>query len=331
MLKEALYYKALHNNIVKCYLCPHHCKLKVGQKGSCQVRYNENGKLYTQNYANVSSLALDPIEKKPLYHFFPSKMILSAGTYGCNLSCNFCQNHTIAQEIGKGPYITPNEMLAICLNAQAENSVGLAFTYNEPTIWYEYILEMAQLLKENHLKVALITNGYIETKPLEKLLPFIDAFNIDLKGFTNSFYQRNCKAQIDPVKNVIEKVAGKAHLEITTLLIPDENDDIKEMESLASYIASINPDIPLHLSRYFPAYKLKKLATPLKTMEISKNIACEYLKFVYLGNMVLENNTYCQNCKALLIKRDNYNVDLVNLQGNKCSNCGIDVEFIKNS
>lgn len=328
MLKEALYYKADSDNLIECHLCPHHCKIKSGQKGSCQVRYNENGKLYTLNYANVSSLALDPIEKKPLYHFFPDKMILSAGTYGCNLSCNFCQNYGIAQEVRKGHHIPPSEILSFCLNAQSENSIGLAFTYNEPTIWYEYILKTAQLLKEHHLQVVLISNGYIEVKPLEELLPFIDALNIDLKAFNNSFYQRNCKAQIDPVKNVIERVAGKAHLEITNLLIPDENDNLEEMEALARYIAGINPDIPLHLSRYFPAYKLKRMATPIKTMEISQNIASEYLNFVYLGNMGQESNTYCQNCKALLIKRDNYNIELVNLQNHKCSSCGAIVDYI---
>lgn len=330
MLKEAYFYNKYPDYIVECKLCPHHCKLKAGQKGICQVRYNNNGKLYTLNYANISALALDPMEKKPLYHFYPGKMILSAGTYGCNLSCSFCQNYGIAQEVKKGRFILPKDMVEICLDTKIENSIGLAFTYNEPSIWYEYIIETAKILKEKGMQVVLISNGYIEMEPLEKLLPFIDAMNIDLKAFNNEFYTRNCKAKLDPVKNVIEKVASFIHLEVTNLIITDENDTPAEIKELASYLATINPDIPLHLSRYFPAYKFSNLPTPIKIMEKSYEIAKEYLNFVYLGNMAKENNTYCKECGATLIKRDNYNVEFIHWQNNKCLNCGADINYIVN-
>lgn len=329
MIQEAEFYKLQDDDVAFCELCPHHCQLKSGQTGICQVRRNDKGTLYTLNYANVSALALDPIEKKPLYHFFPGKNILSAGTYGCNLSCNFCQNYGIAQEIGVGRRILPKEMVEITMQTQVENSIGLAFTYNEPSIWYEYIRETAELLQEADLKVALVSNGYIERKPMDELLPYIDALNIDLKAFTKEFYKKNCKAKLDPVKNTIEKAADKVHLEITTLIITEENDSPAELKELVKYIAEINPNIPLHLSRYRPQYKMTNPATPIKTMEIAYEIAKEHLNFVYVGNMGWGNNTFCIDCGTTLIKRNVYQTTLEALEKGKCKNCQAIIDYIQ--
>ncbi len=327
MKKEASFYKRSGDK-VECELCPHNCSLKPGQIGICNIRYNDDGVLYTLNYANVSALALDPIEKKPLYHFYPGKTILSAGTYGCNLACSYCQNYGIAQELGQGRTISPAEMVKISLDAKAEDSVGLAFTYNEPTIWYEYIWDTAYMLKEAGMQVVLVTNGYIGKEPLQKLLPFVDAMNIDLKSFSSEFYRKNCKAKLEPVKATIENALDKVHLEITTLIITDENDNPAEIKELVKYLATLNPDLPLHISRYHPAYKLQNPPTSTRTMEMAYNIAKEHLNFVYVGNMPFANDTYCTSCGANLINRNNYKIKLRAYKAGKCTNCGLDVDYI---
>ncbi|NLB89168.1 MAG: AmmeMemoRadiSam system radical SAM enzyme [Syntrophomonadaceae bacterium] len=331
LLREAMFYDVDNDKRIECRLCPHHCQLKADQLGLCRVRRNDGGVLHTLNYGEVTALALDPIEKKPLYHFYPGTMILSAGTFGCNLSCSFCQNHHIAHEINNGRTILPETMVNICHQAKIEGSVGLAFTYNEPSIWFEYIYDTAKLLKDADMKVVLITNGYIELKPLEKLLPLIDAMNIDLKAFNDHFYKKNCQARIEPVKKVIEKASSHTHVEITTLIITGENDREKEINELTKWLASINPDIPLHLSRYYPAYKFVNEPTPIKTMEIAYDTARQHLNFVYLGNLHgIENNTYCLDCGALLVKRNAYNIKIIDLKGNNCAKCGKDIDYIVN-
>ncbi|HZK42753.1 MAG TPA: AmmeMemoRadiSam system radical SAM enzyme [Syntrophomonadaceae bacterium] len=329
MLKEAMFYKLKNDNIIECELCPHHCLLKSGQLGICRVRRNEAGKLVTLNYANVSALALDPIEKKPLYHFYPGKMILSAGTYGCNLSCGFCQNYNIAHELDNGRFISTEEMLETCLRVRGEDSIGLAFTYNEPSIWYEYIIELSEMLSFAEQKVVLISNGYIETKPLEMLLPNIDAMNIDLKSFSDRFYRKNCGGKLEPVKKVIEKAAEQIHLELTTLIITEENDTVEEISELARWVAAVNPDIPLHLSRYHPAYKFTNEATSVETMELAYETAREHLNFVYLGNLPrTDNNTVCKKCNSVLIRRNAYQIKIEKLKKGQCTNCGSYIDYI---
>jgi pyruvate formate lyase activating enzyme len=283
-MKEAMYYKKLDDKRVLCYLCPHHCNIAEGFRGACRVRKNMDGVLYTLNYNRLAALALDPIEKKPLYHFYPGSYILSAGTVGCNLKCSFCQNYHIAQdEDAETRDITPIQLVNIA--KKYENNIGIAYTYNEPSIWFEFVYETAKLAKDNGLKNVLVTNGFISEEPLKDLLPFIDAMNIDVKGFTEKYYRDVCKGLLEPVKRTVEIAAEKCHVEITTLVVTDLNDSIEEIREIAMWLSSINKDIPLHLSRYFPNYKLSNDPTPVSTLVAAKEEAEKYLNYVYMGNV----------------------------------------------
>lgn len=327
---EAMYYKKLHDNKLQCCLCPHQCLINEGQKGICRVRLNQEGRLFTVNYGEISALALDPIEKKPLYHFYPGSMILSAGTFGCNLACSFCQNYSIAHEAPQTTYMSPEQMVKIAVETRDEGSVGTAFTYNEPSIWYEYIYQTAEKLKEKGLQTVLVTNGFISPEPLKKIIPLIDAMNIDVKAFNNDFYRRNCKASLDHVKAAVEEAVNMAHVEITNLVIPGENDDMAEIKSLAEWLAALDNTIPLHLSRYYPAYKMHKPPTPVETMHQAYNQAREYLEFVYMGNLPgEENDTECLQCGQPLIKRQGYEIDTSGIENHRCASCGAEVSYIK--
>lgn len=244
MKKEALFYETI-DNYVNCKLCPHRCShLTEGQKGICKVREvhkDSDGslKLYSLNYGEVTSLAMDPIEKKPLYNFYPGTYILSIGSFGCNFRCSFCQNYSISQEIAPSKYISPDEMANISLNL--ENNLGLAFTYNEPSIWYEYVYDVCRKIKslnKNH-KTVLVTNGYICEEPLRKLLPYVDALNIDLKG-NDEYYKTLCFGALKEVENSI-RIANEfgCHIEVTTLLIPNENTDDITLKELGEFLSSI--------------------------------------------------------------------------------------------
>ena len=279
-----MYYEN-HGDKIKCFLCPHQCIIKAGKSGLCSVRINNNGVLKTINYGEITAIGLDPIEKKPLYHFHPGKNILSVGTFGCNFSCDFCQNYSIAQYRSKSEDLSPDDLIKGCI--EAENNIGIAFTYNEPSIWYEYIYDTAKKLKENHpdFQVVLVTNGFIEPKPLEKLLPYIDAMNIDLKSFNQDYYKKICGGDLAPVLKTIELASRNCHIEITTLLVNGLNDSKEEVRQIASFVGGISKDIPLHLSRYFPRYKMNRPATEIAIMHDRKEIAKEYLNHVYLGNV----------------------------------------------
>ncbi|MGB4702510.1 MAG: AmmeMemoRadiSam system radical SAM enzyme [Syntrophomonadaceae bacterium] len=331
-LKEALFYQVEDDQKVRCYLCPHRCRLKPEQKGICRVRVNKEGVLYSLNYGQVSSLALDPIEKKPLYHFYPGRLILSAGTFGCNLACPFCQNYSIAHLSPETKYVSPVDLLALALRCQSEGSIGVAFTYNEPTIWFEYVLDCARLLHEHGQQVALVTNGHIEAEPLDELLPYVGAMNIDVKAFNEDFYRRLCKGSLAEVKERVEQAAARTHVEITTLVIPGENDSLEEIDALASWLASINPMIPLHLSRYHPAYQFNRPPTPEKTLLDARKQAQEHLKFVYLGNIGGEDNsTYCPECGHLLVERHYYQTSIAGLENGACSQCGAAIPYLVTS
>jgi len=327
---EALYYEKLDNGVLRCILCPHHCRLKDGQAGLCRVRTNRAGTLCTANYGQISSLALDPIEKKPLYHFHPGSFILSAGSFGCNLACSFCQNYSIAHGLPPTRYMDPQSLGELTLQSKSEGSIGLAFTYNEPSIWYEYILAVAPILNEYGLKTILVTNGYIEKEPLERLLPYIDAFNIDVKAFRQHFYTGLCKGKLQAVKDTVERIVGRSHVEITTLLIPGQNDGEQEIRELADWLASLDQEIVLHLSRYHPTHKLQIPSTPEATIKRAQEIAREYLDFVYTGNLAgEENNTYCRDCGKLLISRNAYSVQVSGIDNGRCTSCHKKPAYIK--
>jgi Pyruvate-formate lyase-activating enzyme len=327
---EALYYDKLDGGAVRCVLCPHHCRLKDGQAGLCRVRANHRGTLFTANYGQVSSLALDPIEKKPLFHFHPGSFILSAGSFGCNLSCAFCQNYSIAHGYPSTRYVEPAAITALARQSQRDGSIGIAFTYNEPSIWYEYILAAAPGLKAAGLKLVLVTNGYLEKEPLQQLLPYIDAFNIDVKALDQPFYTELCKGRLQAVKDTVERVIGRSHVEVTTLVIPGKNDNEQEIRELSRWLASLDKAMVLHLSRYHPAYKMQLPPTPVSTIKRAQEIAKESLDFVYTGNLPGENNnTWCRQCGHLLISRNNYSVQVTGADNGHCSSCGQSIAYIQ--
>lgn len=285
-MKKALFYEKTDNGKVRCMLCPHGCTVPQGAAGVCRVRKNTGGELYSLNYACVTSVALDPIEKKPLYHFRPGAVILSVGTYGCNFKCGYCQNWSIAHEDARTGPMTPGELADLALFYTGKGSIGVAYTYNEPSIWYEFVLESSMLVKEKGLANVLVTNGFINIAPLKQLLPFIDAMNIDVKAFTDSFYRKYCGGRLDSVKKTVECAAESCHVEITTLIIPGLNDSPGEIAELARWLSAIDPDIVLHLSRFFPNYQMQDIPpTPLTTLQKARDAASEHLRHVYLGNV----------------------------------------------
>lgn len=275
--------------VAACGLCPHHCKLAAGQTGFCAARTNVGGTIVCTNGGKLVSIALDPIEKKPLYHFHPGSVILSVGSYGCNLTCPFCQNYEISRaQAGelRAEDVPPARLAALATDArQRYGSIGVAFTYNEPLVSYEYVIDCAKLLHANDLAVVLVTNGQICDAPLQNLLPHVDAMNIDLKGFTQTFYDW-IGGNLETTKNTIaHAVRAGVHVEVTTLVIPGRNDDEKEMDVEARWLASISSEIPLHLSRYFPRYRCDIPMTPMETLRQLERIAKTYLKHVHLGNV----------------------------------------------
>lgn len=272
---------------ITCDLCPHACKLSDGKIGICHARKNEQGKIISINYGQITALALDPIEKKPLNHFYPGSRILSAGSFGCNLRCPFCQNSDISmsdESISRARYMAPKQLIEQAVEMKMRGNIGIAYTYNEPLIGYEYVMDCSKLAHKQGLKNVVVTNGYINKAPLQALLPHIDAMNIDLKGYTNKFYNI-AGGKLDTVKNTIEMSAEQCHIEITTLIIPGLNDGKDEMREQCKWLASIRPTIPLHISRFFPRYKMQdRPPTPVDTIDQLADVAREYLDNVYLGN-----------------------------------------------
>ncbi len=272
---------------VLCEVCPHGCNIEEGHTGFCGARGNRGGKITAVNYGRVTSVALDPIEKKPLHRFMPGSMILSVGSFGCNLRCPFCQNCEISMADGSiETYdMTPVQLIDKALELRARGNVGIAYTYNEPLIGYEFVYDCAVLAKQQGLKNVLVTNGYVCEKPLKELLPYIDAMNIDLKGFTEEFYKK-LSGELETVKRTIELSAQSCHVEVTTLVIPGENDSDEEMTALSKWLGGLSPDIPLHLSRFFPRFKYgDKSPTPPETLYLLREIAKQNLNHVYLGNI----------------------------------------------
>lgn len=280
-MKEAKFYKG-EGEKLHCYLCPHHCKIPNGQKGLCSVRKNMDGMLYSTNYGQISSINGDPIEKKPLYHFMEGTTTLSIGSFGCNLACEFCQNYTIAKEIPKVIAMKPEEIVNLALEYHYPS---ISYTYNEPTIYFEYMYDIAVIAKSKGLKNIMVTNGYIGEEPLNSLLPYIDAMNIDLKSYNDYNYKKICQGSLEPVKRTIIEATKNCHVEVTTLLVTNMNDKEEELIEEFSWLASVNPDIPLHLSRYFPRYHYHEATTDLEFMRKIYYKAKAYLNHVYLGNV----------------------------------------------
>lgn len=328
MTKEAQYYKKLEDNKVQCLLCFHYCTLNEGQTGICLGRTNVDGTLIAENYGRTVTLAVDPIEKKPLYHFHPSKKILSTAGNVCNLKCSFCQNWNISQKKINTQYVSPEELVETTLR---NGSFGAAFTYTEPLMWFEYVKDSAKLLRDKNLKTVLISNGTINEEPFLEIAPLIDAMNIDLKAFSQDFYKRLCKGDLESVKKtIINAEKNNIHLEITTLLITGENDSSQEIEDLTDFIASVNANIPLHFSRYFPQYRLTNPSTPSASLHKAFEIAKKKLTYVYIGNTAdkLGKNTYCPSCSNLLIERTGYYTKISGIKNSKCLKCGENVPYI---
>ena len=325
---EARYYEKLDENKVQCHLCPHECVIGDGKSGFCRVRQNDAGTLMATTYGKVAAVAMDPIEKKPLYHFQPGTQILSLGQAGCTFHCEFCQNyHMLSPDIPQNP-LPPEQAVKL---ARRENSAGIAYTYNEPYVGFEYVVDTAELARGEGLKNILVTNGYYMSEPFDELAPLTDAMNIDLKSIREEFYREHSHGGLEHVQRTIEEAYRRGiHVELTCLLITGLNDSEEEVTDLVEYIADISPSIPLHLSRYHPAYKMNRPATPAEVLERAYEIATSRLNFVYLGNVVGMEGTdsRCPQCGEMLVKRSGYSTQVKALKGDRCGSCGQTVNFV---
>jgi len=333
----ANYYKRTIGRQVQCTLCPHMCKLLPGETGICNTRTNRGGNLYSLSYGLISAVSSDPVEKKPLYHFLPGSTILSIGSFGCNLSCDFCQNCKISQPdpevFSQFPFREPADMVQKA--TLHRDSIGLAYTYNEPTVTYEYMMECAMQLHEKSLMNVMVSNGFIKQEPLKGLLRYMDAFNIDLKSFRDDFYRLRSSASLKPVLDTISTVASSGtHLELTFLIIPGYNDTPAEWKEMIAWIEeNCGADTILHVSKYFPRYKLRSSPTPTSTMERFMDAARERIHYVYPGNNPqLDSNTYCPSCGSVLIEREVYRTRVVGLTANgTCSQCQYKIKGVYKS
>jgi pyruvate formate lyase activating enzyme len=311
-----------------CRVCPNNCSIAEGRTGLCGVRSNRNGKAYLPYYGLLSAVSSDPIEKKPLYHYHPGENIYSVGFYGCNLSCPYCQNYHISKEFNKpsSRAVSPSELVS---SAAESGSFGIAYTYSEPIVHYEWVLETSLEAASLGLKNVLVTNGYINKTPATELLKVIDAVNIDLKSFNPEFYQRELKAELEPVLNFIKKASKHCHVEVTTLIIPGKNDSEDEIKQSSAFLASIDPNIPFHLSAYYPSYKYTFPPTAPENLLRLADTASEVLNFVYTGNISGgRTDTHCPECGNQLIKRNGYSTIITGITGKKCNNCGKDLDSL---
>ncbi len=332
-VKTAEFYRTREDGKTHCLLCPHLCISAEGKAGKCGVRRNVNGELIAETYRKVSSIHYDPIEKKPLYHFHPGSIILSIGSVGCNLDCSFCQNCDISRaDVAGFPWLKDYSAEEIVAMASGHpGNIGVSFTYNEPTISYEYMLEISRLAVSGGLKTTMVSNGYINPEPLERLLPFMDAFNIDLKAFREEFYRKYSGAKLAPVIKTLKILReAQKHFEITNLVIPGLNDDRTVFGEMVDWIArELGEYTVLHISRYFPHHRMSRPATPVGTLQELYDVARQKLHFVYMGNVVTQEgrNTYCPQCGGLLISRDGYRTHVRGLSpGPRCKKCNTSIQ-----
>jgi pyruvate formate lyase activating enzyme len=324
--KKAMYYEKLDDNKVICKLCPHECILKPGNTGLCNARKNENGDLISMSYGKIVAVHIDPIEKKPLYHFYPGSQTFSIGTAGCNLHCKNCQNSSISQASPMDIEFTDATPEQIVYTAIKNNCNSISYTYTEPTIFYEFMLETAKLAHEKGLKNIIVSNGFINQEPLLELIPYIDAANIDLKCFSDSIYRDITTGSLQPVLNTLKTIKENGvWLEITNLVIPNHTDNLKMIEEMCLWLYDNGfNDVPLHFSRFHSSYKMNDIpVTPLKTLEQAYDIAKENgIKYVYLGNVNSEKrNTICPHCNAIVIERNGFEANTKDFSGN-CQKCG---------
>ena len=328
-MKEALFYEKMKDKSVNCNLCHQHCNIKEGKYGLCLARVNNNGILYSEVYGKISSTNVDPIEKKPLYHFYPGSLAFSIGTCGCNFKCKFCQNSEISQiktsSCKNIISMTPEEAVEGALSYGCKS---IAYTYNEPTVNYEFCLETAKLAKKKKLKNVFVTNGYIEKKPLKEISKYLDAANIDLKSSSRKFYNEVCGADLDKALETIKEYKKLGiYIELTTMIVPEENDSKKDITGVCKWVIdNLGLETPMHFSRFYPCHLMKdKPITPLKSVEKAVRIARELgIKYVYGGNVSGTdlNDTFCPKCKSLIIKRTGYEISIKNLKKGYCGKCG---------
>ncbi|MBN1261420.1 MAG: AmmeMemoRadiSam system radical SAM enzyme [Anaerolineae bacterium] len=331
MLKASDLVRPLKDQIVQCRVCEHFCVLKPGAWGKCGVRVNRDGIIYSTVYGEAVAVHVDPIEKKPLYHFLPGSQALSVGTYGCNMHCRWCQNWQLSQvrqhQGGDryGEMFTPSELVEI---AQRRGLASIAYTYNEPTVFFEYSYDTAMIARERGIKNVYVSNGYMSQESLDRLAPYLDGINVDLKGFTEDLYRTYTGARLEPVKRTIAYIARETDIwiEVTTLVIPNLNDSDEELRDLASWLSGIDPRIPWHVSAFYPTFEmLDRPRTPPATLERAYDIGKEAgLEFVYVGNIMNSEreSTYCPICGMLVIERSGYQTRVRGTETGRCPGCG---------
>lgn len=312
---------------VRCELCPHRCLIGDGKRGVCRIRENRGGVLFALTYGLVTAVHLDPVEKKPLYHFHPGREILSIGSVGCNFRCLFCQNYTLV--LGEAP-LASAEIPALVRAARAAGAVGISYTYNEPMIWIEFVTDCARAFRDAGMTNVLVTNGYVNPEPLAALLPLVDAMNIDLKAMDPEFYRRLCGGSLDPVLETIRASARRTHVEITNLLVTGENDSDEAIRRVVDFVAEIDREIPMHFSRYFPQHRFTAPPTPADRLDAAWRIGTEKLRYVYIGNYHRpgSGDTRCPGCGAVVVRRQGYRTDPVSLSGDRCAACTARLRFV---
>ncbi len=334
-MKEAFLYERLKDEKVRCNLCPHHCIIEEGKRGICGVRENRGGTLYTLVYERAIADSVDPIEKKPFFHFFPNSFAFSIATVGCNFRCSFCQNYDISQFPKEkseiiGKVLSPERIVSY---AKKNKCKSISYTYTEPTIFFEYAYETAKIAKKEGIKNNFVTNGYISKEALKLISPYLDAADVDLKSFKEEFYKKFCGARLSPVLENLKLMKELGiWVEVTTLIIPTLNDSEDELEKIAEFILSLGEETPWHLSRFYPHYKLTNLPpTPVETLHRAREIGKKVgLNYIYSGNVPGDEgeNTFCPNCGKVVIRRYGFQTLENHIKQGKCPDCGAKIAGI---
>ncbi len=327
-MKEAMLYETEEDGKVHCSLCSHHCRIKEGKYGFCGVRQNLEGTLYTHSYGQLITANADPVEKKPLYHVYPGTTAFSIATMGCNFHCDFCQNWQISQTSHRDGTAGGRQEAApedIVRTAVERGCRSMAYTYTEPTIFFEYAYDTARLAKDRGLANVFVTNGYLTSEAIETARPYLDACNVDLKSFREGFYKERCRARLQPVLDAVRKMRElDIWVEITTLVIPGQNDSEEELSDIAGFIAQTDPDMPWHISRFHPDYQLEDAyPTPVSTLELARSLGMEAgLRYIYIGNVPgASADTLCPHCGEAVVKRRAYSVTECTIQNGRCPHC----------